>query len=310
MHSSHAEALPLGATSVGTYSGSDVDWTTSPLGANVPTGLQWKQPVVAATTADITISTALNDGDTLDGVTLATGDRVLVKDQSTASGNGIYIVGTTPARAVDMDESAEVLGAVVYVVGGTANASTMWSNTNTAAVTVDTDAITFAQFDAPLSLDDLTDVTLGTPVDGDVLTYGTATGVWSAQAASGSSPLTTKGDVYVYGSSDDRLPVGTNDYVLTADSTQSLGVKWAASASGFSDPMTTRGDIIVRASGGTDRLALGTNGQVLTSDGTDAGWATPSGGSGALVLLEQHTASRPRRRWTSRRASARRMTTT
>ena len=87
-------------------------------------------------------------------------------------------------------------------------------------------------------------------------------------------------------------PVGTDDYVLTADSSQTLGVKWAASASGFSDPMTTRGDIIVRASGGTDRLALGTNGQVLTSDGTDAGWATPSGGGGgALVLLEQHTAS-------------------
>ena len=94
----------------------------------------------------------------------------------------------------------------------------------------------------------------------------------------GSSPLTTKGDVYVYGSADDRLPVGTDDYVLTADSAQALGVKWAASAAGFSDPMTTRGDIIVRASGGTDRLALGTSGHVLTSDGTDVGWAAATGG--------------------------------
>ena len=51
-------------------------------------------------------------------------------------------------------------------------------------------------------------------------------------AAGGSaSPLTTKGDVYVYGSADARLPLGTNGQVLTADSTQILGVKWAAGGS-------------------------------------------------------------------------------
>lgn len=46
------------------------------------------------------------------------------------------------------------------------------------------------------------------------------------------SPLTTKGDMLVYGTDNDRLPVGTNDYVLTADSAQPLGVKWAAAAGG------------------------------------------------------------------------------
>ncbi len=55
--------------------------------------------VRAATTANITIAGALNNGDTLDGVTLATGDLVLVKDQTTAAQNGVYVVGATPVRA-------------------------------------------------------------------------------------------------------------------------------------------------------------------------------------------------------------------
>ena len=122
----------------------DADFTYSPVGAQISPKDQWKQPVVAATTADITISTALNDGDTLDGVTLADGDRVLVKNQSTASENGIYIVDDSPYRAPDFDVGAEVLGGIVYTIGGTMNAGTTWYVTNTSAPTVDTDSITFA----------------------------------------------------------------------------------------------------------------------------------------------------------------------
>jgi hypothetical protein len=48
----------------------------------------------------------------------------------------------------------------------------------------------------------------------------------------GSSPLTTKGDLYTYSTTDARLGVGTNGHILTADSTQSTGIKWAAAASG------------------------------------------------------------------------------
>lgn len=69
----------------------------------------------------------------------------------------------------------------------------------------------------------------------------------------------------------------TNDYVLTADSTKSGGMKWAIASSGFSDPMTTRGDIIYKnASNTTTRLPLGTNGQTLFSDGLDLVWSTPA----------------------------------
>ena len=106
----------------------------------------WKQAVRVATTGNITISTGLNAGDTIDGVTLAAGDRVLVKDQSTGSQNGIYIAGSSPARASDFDEDDEVRGSVVYVIAGTTNAATAWKVTNTAVPDVGTDAITFASF--------------------------------------------------------------------------------------------------------------------------------------------------------------------
>ena len=76
----------------------------------------------------------------------------------------------------------------------------------------------------------------------------------------------------------------TNDFVLTADSAKSGGMKWLASASGFSDPMTTRGDIIYKNATITTRLPVGTADQVLTADGTDIAWATlPTMPTGDIV---------------------------
>ena len=104
-----------------------------------------KEAVRVATTANITIATALNNGDTLDGITLATGDRVLVKDQSAGAENGIYEVAASPARAYDQSTDDPAFGFLVYVIAGTANAGTVWKNTNTAAPTIGTTALTFVQ---------------------------------------------------------------------------------------------------------------------------------------------------------------------
>jgi len=113
----------------------------------VKAGLTVKDSVRAATTANITIASALNNGDTLDGVTLADGDRVLVKNQSTGSQNGIYIVGSSPARSTDM-AAGSVLdgGTFVFVEEGTANADNGYVVSTDGTITVNTTAHVWTQF--------------------------------------------------------------------------------------------------------------------------------------------------------------------
>ena len=113
----------------------------------VKQALDIKESVRVATTAAITISTALNVGDAIDGVTLADGDRVLVKDQSTASQNGIYVAGSSPVRSADANTSAEVTsGMFCFVEEGTVNGDNGFVLTTNDPITLDTTNLTFAQF--------------------------------------------------------------------------------------------------------------------------------------------------------------------
>jgi hypothetical protein len=113
----------------------------------VKQALDIKDSVRVATTANITIATALNVGDAIDGVTLADGDRVLVKTQSTASQNGIYTAGTSPARATDANISAEVTsGMFCFVEEGTVGGDNGFVLTTNDPITLDTTALTFVQF--------------------------------------------------------------------------------------------------------------------------------------------------------------------
>jgi hypothetical protein len=108
-------------------------------------GLSWKDTVRVATTANITLS----GNQAIDGVTTVTNDRVLVKNQSTATQNGIYIAATAGwTRATDADSEAELLNAAVFVSEGTTNADTAWVMTTNAPITLGGTAITWAQFGA------------------------------------------------------------------------------------------------------------------------------------------------------------------
>lgn len=102
--------------------------------------------VRAATTANITIATALNNGDTLDGVTLATGDQVLVKNQTAPAENGVYVVGVTPVRAAEFDAYNEHPGSLLAVAEGTTNADTLWLCTSNDGGTLGTTSISFSAF--------------------------------------------------------------------------------------------------------------------------------------------------------------------
>lgn len=110
-------------------------------------GLSWKQAVRVATTVNGTLATAFANGQTVDGVTLVTGDRILIKNQTTQTENGIYIVTAgTPTRSTDADTGAELVGATAFVDQGTTNASTGWTQTTDAPITIGTSNIVFVQF--------------------------------------------------------------------------------------------------------------------------------------------------------------------
>lgn len=107
-------------------------------------GLDVKQSVKVATTANITLSGT----QTIDGVALSGGERVLVKNQSTGSDNGIWVVDASAwSRSSDADTDAEVTsGMFTFVEEGTVNADSGWVLTTNNPITVGTTALTFAQF--------------------------------------------------------------------------------------------------------------------------------------------------------------------
>jgi hypothetical protein len=115
---------------------------------NIARGMQWKDPVRAATTANGALASAYANGQSIDGVTLATGDRILIKDQTTASENGIYTVNASgaPTRAVDADTTGELKpGTTVLVTEGTVNGDKSFGITSNAAITIGTTAMTWGQ---------------------------------------------------------------------------------------------------------------------------------------------------------------------
>ena len=113
----------------------------------VKVGLDFKDSVRVASTANVTIS---GPGAAIDGITLSSGDRVLLKDQSTGSQNGIYIfngAASAMTRATDADADAEVTsGMFVFVEAGTVNADNGFVLTTDGTITVGSTALTFTQF--------------------------------------------------------------------------------------------------------------------------------------------------------------------
>jgi len=111
---------------------------------NAVQGLDAKASCVTASTANITTLSGLL---TIDGVTLTSGDRVLVKDQTAQADNGIYVASASAwSRSTDMDTWAEVPNAYVFIEGGSTQADTGWVCTSNAGGTLGSTAITWVQF--------------------------------------------------------------------------------------------------------------------------------------------------------------------
>lgn len=106
-----------------------------------------KGSVKVATSSAGTLATSFANGQTVDGIVLATNDRILIKNQASQVENGIYVVNASgvPTRATDMDVWTEVPGAFVAVEEGTTNVDTIWLCTSNQGGTLGSTAITFQQ---------------------------------------------------------------------------------------------------------------------------------------------------------------------
>ena len=107
-----------------------------------------KDSCLIATTGNGTLSTAFANGQSVDGVTLATGNRILIKDQSTGADNGIYTVNSSgaPTRATDANVSAEVTaGMYTWIETGTANADSGWLITTDNPIVLGSTSLVFTQ---------------------------------------------------------------------------------------------------------------------------------------------------------------------
>lgn len=169
---------------------------------NKAVGLSWKQPVRVSTTTNGTLASAYANGSSVDGITLVTGDRILLKDQTAQTENGIYTVNASgaPTRGTDADVSVELLNATVFIIQGSTNADRAYTQTSNAAggtgPVIGSDNITFVQFGGGIT------VTAGNGLTGtttlSVLANGTsidvsASGVKIADAAAGAGLTAASG---------------------------------------------------------------------------------------------------------------------
>jgi len=188
----------------------------------VKQGLDVKDSVRVASTANAVIASALENGDAIDGVTLATGDRVLLKNQSTGSENGIYVVQASGAavRASDFQTGDVSSLAFVFVEEGTSNAQNGYILTNTGSITVGSTALTFTQFSGAGQ------ITAGTALTKSGNTLNVGVDDKTIQVSSDALRLkgisqTVNGDILFGANGADggysRLPLGTYD------STHSVG---------------------------------------------------------------------------------------
>jgi hypothetical protein len=211
----------------------------------VAQGIDAKASVRVATTANITLSGT----QTIDGIAVVANDRVLVKSQSTAAQNGIYVVAAGAwSRAADADTWNELISAFTFVEEGTTQADTGWVSTINAGGTIGTNAVTFVQFSSAgayaagdgLSLTgntfnvggtanritanaDTIDIASNYVGQTSITTLGTiATGTWNATtisvASGGTGATTLTGLVKGNGTNAFTAAVAGTDY-LTPDST-------------------------------------------------------------------------------------------
>jgi hypothetical protein len=170
---------------------------------NLVTGLRTRVIARVASTANVNISTGLENGDTLDGVTLVTGNRVLLKDQSTASQNGLYIVVASGAasRDTEFDIISEIAGQLILVSEGSTHADDLFLCTTDTSATLGSSAISYTQV---------------FPSSGGTVTSVAVADSGSSEFTVTGSPITSSGTISLAVNSIAATKIGTG----TVDNTE------------------------------------------------------------------------------------------
>ena len=159
-------------------------------------GLRTRTIAECASTANVIISSALEAGDTIDGVTLVEGDRVLLKDQSTATENGLYLAVAGGAGAASRDPEhdtiAELSGGMVVVNQGSVNDNKIFLCTTDTDATLGSTSITYTVI-TPSNSGTVTSIATGTGIDGGTITSTGTISIDSTVATlAGTQTLTNK----------------------------------------------------------------------------------------------------------------------
>jgi hypothetical protein len=202
-------------------------------------GLRTRTIAECASTANVVISSALEAGDVIDGVTLVAGDRVLLKDQSTATENGLYLAVASGAASRDPehDTIAELSGGMVVVNQGTVNDNKIFLCTTDTDATLGSTSITY---------------TVITPSNSGTVTSVGVADSGAGEFTVGSSPITSSGTITLAINSIADTKLGT---IGTANKV-SLTALNIDGGSDIGADLTTSDLIIVDdGAGGTNRKA-------------------------------------------------------
>jgi len=215
-------------------------------------GLDVKQSVRVASTANVAITTGLEAGDVIDGVTLVAGDRVLLKNQTTASQNGIYVAVASGAasRSSDANGTADTgelkSGTFTFVEEGTVNFDSGFVVSTDGTIAVGTDPITWTQFSGAGSFDAGDGLSKnGTQVNVNVTANRTAITADAIDIAStyvGQSSITTLGTITtgVWNGTDVAVTDGGTGSSTAAGARTNLGIVTSAGTSTTSTPALAR----------------------------------------------------------------------